>query len=153
MRAAPPPFSDAELIAAFPEMQIALPELGNGSFKAAYRVVTASGDAVLKVVKEPATLPQNPWGGKSATLPGNLRRASAVAFVIWLLAAVLILGRGGVIEVPVPTAVLTWGAWILVVVSALGALVNVASSSVWERFGWAPLAAAMAFLSAIVASS
>ena len=100
-----------------------------------------------------APLGRAAWGGKSATLPGNLRRASAVAFVIWLLAAVLILGRGGVIEVPVPREVLTWGAWILVVLSALGALVNVASSSAWERFGWAPLAAAMAILSAIVASS
>lgn len=100
-----------------------------------------------------APLGRAAWGGKSATLPGNLRRASAVAFVIWLLAAVLILGRGGVIEVPVPPVVLAVGAWILVVVSALGALVNVASSSPWERFGWAPLAAAMAILSAIVASS
>ena len=100
-----------------------------------------------------APLGRAAWGGKSATLPSKLRRASAVAFVIWLLAAVLILGRGEVIEVPVPPAVLSWGAWILVVLSALGALVNVASSSAWERLGWAPLAAAMAILSAIVASS
>ena len=100
-----------------------------------------------------APLGRAAWGGKSATLPANLRRASTLAVVIWLLAAVLILGRGGVIEVPVPAAVLTWGAWILVVLSAAGALVNVASSSAWERFGWAPLAAALAILSAIVASN
>lgn len=100
-----------------------------------------------------APLGRAAWGGKSATLPDNLRRASAASFVIWLLAAVLILGRAGVIGLPVPREVLAWGAWILVVLSALGALVNVASSSPWERFGWAPLAAAMAILSAIVASS
>lgn len=93
------------------------------------------------------------WGGKSAVLPDNLRRASAVACVVWLVAAVIILGRAGVITVPVPREVLTWGAWILVALSALGSVVNVASSSPWERFGWAPLAAAMAILSAIVASS
>lgn len=74
MRAEPPPFSDTELAAAFPEMQIVLPELGSGSFKAAYRVVTATGDAVLKVVKEPASLPQNP--GDDA-LPPRLDREIA----------------------------------------------------------------------------
>jgi hypothetical protein len=42
---------------------------------------------------------------------------------------------------------------VLVVLSALGSLVNVASSSPWERFGWAPLAATLAVLSAVVASS
>ena len=92
------------------------------------------------------------WGGKSAVLPGNLRRASAVACVVWLVGVVIILGRAGVINVPVPRDVLTWGAWILVALSALGSVVNVASSSPWERFGWAPLAAAMAILSAIVAA-
>ena len=93
------------------------------------------------------------WGGKAAVLPGSLRRASAVSFVVWLVAVVVILGRAGVVAVPLPREVLTVGAWILVVLSALGSLVNVASSSPWERFGWAPLAAAMAILSAIVASS
>jgi hypothetical protein len=100
-----------------------------------------------------APLGRAAWGGKTAVLPGNLRRASAVSFVIWLVAAAIILGRGGVIAVPVPAEILTWGAWALVVLSALGSLVNIASSSPWERFGWAPLAAAMAILSAVVASS
>ncbi len=52
-------------------MQITLPELGCGSFKAAYRVVRAAGDAVLKVVKEPASLPQNPGDDE---LPPRLDR-------------------------------------------------------------------------------
>lgn len=52
-------------------MQITLPELGFGSFKAAYRVVRAAGDAVLKVVKEPASLPQNPGDDE---LPPRLDR-------------------------------------------------------------------------------
>jgi hypothetical protein len=43
MRAGPPPFSDTEFVAAFPEIQIVLPELGWGSFKVAYRVTTRGG--------------------------------------------------------------------------------------------------------------
>jgi hypothetical protein len=43
MRAAPPPFSDTEFVAEFPEMRIVPAELGWGSFKAACRVVTRGG--------------------------------------------------------------------------------------------------------------
>jgi hypothetical protein len=93
------------------------------------------------------------WGGKSRELPPNLRRASAVAVVIWLLAAMVILGRAGFEMVPLPDVVLTWGTWALVVASVLGAIVNVASSSPWERFGWAPLSLVLALLSWVVASS
>lgn len=56
MMPSPPPYSDDELRAGFPEFDINLPELGVGSFKAAYRITRADGDAVLKVVKEPAAV-------------------------------------------------------------------------------------------------
>jgi hypothetical protein len=41
----------------------------------------------------------------------------------------------------------------MVVLSALGAIVNFASSSRWERFGWGPLALVLALLSLLVAVS
>ncbi len=100
-----------------------------------------------------APLGRAAWGGANAVLPVRLRRASAVAVVVWLLAAVVILGRAGLVAVPLPREALTLGAWALVVVSVLGAIVNVASSSPWERFGWGPLAAVLALLSWVVASS
>ena len=100
-----------------------------------------------------APLGRAAWGGKSGELPANLRRASAVAVVIWLLAAIVILGRAGIEIVPLPDLVLVWGSWALVVASVLGAIVNVASSSPWERFGWAPLSLVLAVLSWVVASS
>jgi len=100
-----------------------------------------------------APLGRAAWGGKSRELPANLRRASAVAVVIWLVAAVVILGRAGIEIVPLPDLVLVWGAWALVVISVLGAIVNAASSSPWERFGWAPLSVILALLSLVVASS
>jgi hypothetical protein len=46
-----------------------------------------------------------------------------------------------------------WGIWILVVLLPLGAIMNFASSSPWERFLWAPLALALALLTLIVALS
>ena len=100
-----------------------------------------------------APLGQAAWGGKSRDLPANLRRASAVAVVIWLFAAIVILGRAGIEIVPLPDVILVWGSWALVVASVLGAIVNVASSSPWERFGWAPLSLVLALLSWLVASS
>lgn len=100
-----------------------------------------------------APLGRAAYGGRSAELSPRLRRASAGAVVIWLLAAVVILGRGGVAAVPLPVVVVDVGAWALVVLSVLGTIVNRASSSPWERFGWAPLSAVLAVLSFTVASS
>ncbi len=100
-----------------------------------------------------APLGRAAWGGANRVIPPGLRRASAVAAVVWLLAAVLILARANVIVVPLPPGVLVVAAWALVVLSGLGALVNLASSSPWERFGWAPYAAALAVLSLVVALS
>jgi hypothetical protein len=100
-----------------------------------------------------APLGRAAYGGRSAELSRSLRRASAGAVVIWLLAAVVILGRGGVVALPVPDVILHGGAWVLVVLSVLGTIVNLASSSPWERFGWAPVSAGLAALSLVVASS
>ena len=100
-----------------------------------------------------APLGRAAWGGAHRVVPDRLRRASAVAGVVWLLAAVLILARAGVLQLPLPEIVVVVGAWALVVLSALGALVNLASSSPWERFGWAPYAAALGVLSLVVALS
>jgi serine/threonine protein kinase len=67
----PPPYSEEALIAAFPEYRITVPELGLGSFKAAYRIVYAGGDAVLKVVKEPAVIAQE---DEETALPPRFER-------------------------------------------------------------------------------
>jgi len=100
-----------------------------------------------------APLGRAAWGGASATLPSRLRRASAASAVIWLVAVVVILERVGIEIVPLPISVILVGAWVLVVLSALGAIVNFASSSRWERFGWGPLALVLALLSLVVAVS
>lgn len=110
---------------------------------AVFQVALASG----------APLGRAAWGGASAVLPRNLRVASSVAIVIWLLATVIVLGRVGIAVVPLPAALLGLGTWILVVLLIVGAIMNFASSSPWERFGWAPLTVILALLTLLVALS
>jgi hypothetical protein len=99
-----------------------------------------------------APLGRAAWGGANRVLPPRLRRASAVSCLVWLVAVVIILWRAGLIEIAaLPSLVPVVGTWVLVVLSAVGALVNVASSSPWERLGWAPYAGALALLSLVVA--
>jgi hypothetical protein len=91
------------------------------------------------------------WGGRHRRLPTRFRIGSAVAVVIWILAALIVLGRAGFQVSPLPDAVERWGTWVLVGVLPLGALMNVASSSPWERYLWGPLALILALLSLVVA--
>lgn len=93
------------------------------------------------------------WGGGSVRLPTRLRTASGVAAVVWVLAALIVLGRVGFGVVPLPSAVYRWGAWVLVGLLLLGALMNFASRSPWERFGWGPFALLLAVLCFLVARS
>jgi hypothetical protein len=100
-----------------------------------------------------APLGRAAWGGASDRLPTRLRVSSAVAVVIWVLATLVILARADYLTLPGPREVVTWGAWAVVGLLILGAFVNVASRSRWERFGWGPLAAILAACSLIVAAS
>lgn len=100
-----------------------------------------------------APLGRAAWGGATAELPPSLRLASAVAVVIWLLAAAIVLGRVGIQVVPLPAGALRWGTWVLVALSLVGAIMNFASSSPWERFVWAPVAVLLALLTLMVALS
>jgi hypothetical protein len=93
------------------------------------------------------------WGGTRTYLPVGLRIASGVAIVVWLVAAAIVLGRIGIEVVPLPVDFLRWGAWALVVLLAIGATMNFASQSPWERFLWGPFAAILAVLAVIVARS
>jgi hypothetical protein len=98
-----------------------------------------------------APLGRAAWGGNHVRLPGRLRFASAIAVVFWVLAAGVVLGRAGYDIVSLPEAVLEWGTWILVGLLVLGALMNFASRSPWERFLWGPFALILAVLTFLVA--
>jgi hypothetical protein len=93
------------------------------------------------------------WGGRQAVLPRNLRIASVVSMIIWLGAGAIILARAGLAMTQIPDAIAYWGTWVLVALLLVGAVVNFASSSPYERFGWAPFALVMALLTLVVALS
>jgi len=100
-----------------------------------------------------APLGRAAWGGIHAHLPVKLRIASAFAAGVWVLAALIILGRAGFHVSRLPPAFDRWGTWILFGVNLLAALMNFASHSSWERFFWAPVALILAVLCLVVALS
>ena len=101
-----------------------------------------------------APLGRAAWGGAyEGQLPIGLRIASGVAVGVWLLAALIVLGRAGYKVVPLSAGVLRWGTWVLVGLLFVGVVMNIASSSEWERFGWAPVTLILGVLCLIVARS
>jgi hypothetical protein len=98
-----------------------------------------------------APLGRAAWGGTRTHLPPGLRVASAIAVVFWSLAATVVLARSGVDATFIPDVIARWGTWVLLVVLAVGAVMNAASSSPWERYLWAPLATVLAVLCFFVA--
>lgn len=97
-----------------------------------------------------APLGQAAWGGTYVQLPPGLRIASAFAVGVWVFAALIILGRAGFHVSPLPPTFVQWGTWVLVGVLLLGALMNFASSSGWERFIWGPFGVALTVLCLLV---
>jgi hypothetical protein len=51
----------------------------------------------------------------------------------------------------VPRRVAYWGTWAIVGILGLAMVLNVASSSPWERYGWAPFILTMFVLSVVLA--
>ena len=92
------------------------------------------------------------WGGvHEGKLPRGLRIISGVAVGVHVLAALIVLGRGGYRVVPLPGGVLRRGTWALAALSLVAAVPNFASSSRWERFGWGPVTLILAVLCRFVA--
>ena len=98
-----------------------------------------------------APLGRAAWGGTQTDLPVGLQIASGVAIAVWLFAAAIVLGRVGIEIVPLPSNVLRRGVWVLVVILAIGALMNFASPSPWERFLWGPVGVILSVLTLSIA--
>jgi len=120
-------------------------------------LLAAIGFAVIAVfqvgIALGAPLGRGAWGGAHTVLPRNLRAASAVAVVIWLVAALVVLDRAGTPIADLPDVVSYWITWALAILLPVGALMNFASSSPYERFAWGPLALVLAVLTLILALS
>lgn len=92
-------------------------------------------------------------GTNPGQLTGALRLVSGVGAIVWLCAAVLVLARGGWVVVPLPDAVSRRATWGLAGLLAVGALMNAASSSPWERYGWGPFTLALFVLCVVLVRS
>jgi hypothetical protein len=94
------------------------------------------------------------WGGAHAELSSAQRVGSAAAVLIWTAAALVVLGRAGLLWDRRGLApVYRWGTWVVAAGSALGSLANFASQSRYENVILGPLALALAILCVVVARS
>ena len=92
-------------------------------------------------------------GTHPGQLPAANRLVAGLSVVLWLFATLLVLARGGRTLVPLPSRVTQLGTWVLVGLLGVGTLLNVASSSPWERFGWGPFTLVLLVLGVILARS
>ena len=63
------------------------------------------------------------------------------------------LARGGSNLIHLPAAVVRVGTWVVVVLLGVGALMNFASSSPWERYGWGPFTLVLFVMCVVLARS
>jgi hypothetical protein len=96
-----------------------------------------------------APLGRAAWSGTiPGRLPARLRVGSLVAGLIWSFAVLVVLGRVGVGPLPA----IAWLTWVFVGLLLLGTVMNLASSSPWERYFWSPYAFVLAMLTLVAAS-
>ena len=93
------------------------------------------------------------WGGKHhGRLPDKLRIGSGIAAVVLLLAALIVLAKGGLVGwSPIPEAWLTAATGIIAAFMVLNTLGNVSSESRFEKIVFAPSTAILVILLVIVA--
>jgi hypothetical protein len=119
-------------------------------------VVLAVGLSVVAAFQTPRAFGE-PLGAAAlggtdpGQLPNTLRPPTGWFAAVGLVAALLALVRGGYDLVLLPAAVP--GVGMLVALLGAGPLMNVASSSPWERFGWGPFSLVMFIFCVVLARS
>lgn len=91
------------------------------------------------------------FGGQYDTLPANLRVSSVVAIGLYAVSIIAVRTRAGLRKASPLSGFAKYGTWFFAVLLFLGALLNLASSSPWERFLWAPFALILSALCFVVA--
>lgn len=119
-------------------------------------VVLAVGLAAVAAVQVFWTL-GGTWGVHAASggvyeeVTTALRVQSAFAAVLFVAGCLVVLARVGLWTAPVSFRLVRIGAWVLTVALWLGALVNVAAPTNWERYGNGSVALVLAILALVVA--
>jgi hypothetical protein len=135
-------------------MNLFAPSQRAGRIAAVIATVGFAGIALFELALAlGAPLGHAAYGGSTAQLSAGERVVSVVAVIVWLTAAVVVLGRSGFLAVHRPTELLRRTTWVLVGVSAVAALPNLVSQSPWEQLVFGPTALVLAVLCLVVARS
>lgn len=93
------------------------------------------------------------FGGKSATLTPELRVASVISALLFMVAIWTVLVRAGVIAAGRRSRVIArWTIWGFAALFSFSAFANFTSSSPWEHFGWGPFAVLLVVCCVMVAT-
>ncbi len=92
-------------------------------------------------------------GTNPGQLPGPLRLLTAASAALWFTGAILVAARAGLGLLPVSKALYETGSKGLVGLLGIGAFLNLASSSPWERLGWGPFTVVLFILSVVLVRS
>ena len=92
-------------------------------------------------------------GTNPGRLPDELRVASGIGGMVFFFAALVVLARGGRNLIHLPAAVVRVGTWVIVAILGVGVLMNFASSSPWERYGWGPFTLVLFVMCIVLARS
>ncbi len=118
--------------------------------------IVFAGLIVFVVLFQLALAAGMPWGKLAmggrfpGRLPPAMRVAAVVQAVLLGVLALVVLARAGV-ALPAWSPASTKLIWVVVAVSVLSALMNLATPSKWERILWAPVGVALSVCSSIVA--
>jgi len=82
------------------------------------------------------------WGGRHDVLPRNLRIGSVVAVLIYVVFALFLLSKAGLVSI-IGEPLLTIGMWVIVIYLALNSVLNLLSRSKFERSVMTPVALVM----------
>lgn len=91
------------------------------------------------------------WGGMNKVLPAKLRAGSGVAIVLYVIFAIFILDKSGLLDGPVDNTVVSVGMWVITGYFVLGVFMNGISRSKSERAVMTPVAAVLAISFLVVA--
>ncbi|MDP9843944.1 hypothetical protein [Streptosporangium lutulentum] len=79
------------------------------------------------------------WGGQYDVLPRNLRIGSVVAVPIYVVFALFLLSKAGLVSI-IGEPLLTIGMWVIVIYLVLNSVLNLLSRSKFERSVMTPVA-------------
>lgn len=104
---------------------------------------------VLLILGKP--LGEYAWGGKDKILPKHLRIASVFSIILYVLFAVFLVSKAGLLELITTQPLLNIGMWVFAGYFMLGIVMNAISRSKKERILMTPIALFLALIFTIVA--